>query len=577
MFTNERGGRGSVGDAGYREGGVGGFDVGAIQLKACDVDYDGKVTPDSTTPVMKVLLKPGTMSEATGTGDLHVTLTVPRMHVAAGKPLFVLGWMAPGMSQPQPVANLTVADAQGAVPLNMSAGGEAEWRPTRAVDGDVLISYRLPIDNRREAIMPSSLRIDGDGFSGSARMFLLKPATAERYRVAIRWELSAMGPGAAGMSSFGEGDLDLPAGPVSRLDESMFMAGHIKRQVEAGGFTALWLGDLPEDLHPAMSWAGQLHRWMRPFFKVGAESDYRVFLRVSKGNPGGGMAVSKSFVIGYGTGVTYEGLKSILGHEMVHTFTANDMAKWYVEGGAVYYQMLLSWRAGLRTTEQYLRDINLTAARYYTNPLIATPDDQIMAKYWTDRRLIVLPYDRGAIYFAVLNGKIRKASGGKRSVDDLVRTMVSRSGAGSPVDEAVWVGLLREALGEEGSALHKAMMSGATMLPDSDAYGPDFRRVSAKIRRFDLGFEPQRDLGQGRLVESLTPGSEADKAGIRVGDRVLVRFNTESAFRDPEMTVDAQITRDGKSFSVTYLPRGEAIDAYQWERVPGTPDITGRP
>ena len=125
MFTNERGGRGSVGDVGYREGGVGGFDVGAIQLKACDVDDDGKVPPDSTTPVMKVLLKPGTMSEATGTGNLHVTLTVPRMHVAAGKPLFVLGWMAPGMSQPQPVVNLTVADTQGAVPLNMSTEGEA--------------------------------------------------------------------------------------------------------------------------------------------------------------------------------------------------------------------------------------------------------------------------------------------------------------------------------------------------------------------------------------------------------------------------------------------------------------------
>ena len=127
--------------------------------------------------------------------------------------------------------------------------------------------------------------------------------------------------------------------------------------------------------------------------------------------------------------------------------------------------------------------------------------------------------------------------------------------------------LAPQALGEEGSVLHKAMMSGATMLPDSDAYGPDFRRVSAKIRRFDLGFEA-RMQGQERLIERLTPGSEADKAGIRVGDRVLVRFNTESAFRDPEMTVDAQVTRDGKTFSVTYLPRGEAIDAYQWERSP---------
>lgn len=267
MFTNDIGGQGGfrvVGYVGHGVGGAGGFDAEAIQLKECAVDHDGKVAPDSTMPVMKILLKSGTMSEATGTGDLDVTLTVPRMHVAAGKPLFVLGWMAPGMSQPQPVVNLTVANAQGAVPLNMSTEGEAEWRPTRAVDGDVLISYRLPIDNRREAIMPSSLHIDGDGFSGSARMFLLKPATAERYRVAIRWDLSAMGPGAAGVSSFGEGDLDLPAGPVSRLDESMFMAGHIKRQVEAGGFTALWLGDLPEDLHPAMAWAGQLHRWMHP-------------------------------------------------------------------------------------------------------------------------------------------------------------------------------------------------------------------------------------------------------------------------------------------------------------------------
>jgi hypothetical protein len=30
-----------------------------------------------------------------------------------------------------------------------------------------------------------------------------------------------------------------------------------------------------------------------------------------------------------------------------------------------------------------------------------------------------------------------------------------------------------------------------------------------------------------------------------------------------------QVTRDGKTFTVTYLPRGEAVDAYQWERISG--------
>jgi hypothetical protein len=34
--------------------------------------------------------------------------------------------------------------------------------------------------------------------------------------------------------------------------------------------------------------------------------------------------------------------------------------------------------------------------------------------------------------------------------------------------------------------------------------------------------------------------------------------------------------RDGKPLSVTYLPRGEAVDAYQWERVAGVPESACR-
>jgi hypothetical protein len=32
------------------------------------------------------------------------------------------------------------------------------------------------------------------------------------------------------------------------------------------------------------------------------------------------------------------------------------------------------------------------------------------------------------------------------------------------------------------------------------------------------------------------------------------------------------VERDGKGFPVDYLPRGETVDAYQWERVPGVPN-----
>jgi hypothetical protein len=33
-----------------------------------------------------------------------------------------------------------------------------------------------------------------------------------------------------------------------------------------------------------------------------------------------------------------------------------------------------------------------------------------------------------------------------------------------------------------------------------------------------------------------------------------------------------KFTRGGKTFPITYLPRGETVDAWQWARVAGVPD-----
>ncbi len=72
--------------------------------------------------------------------------------------------------------------------------------------------------------------------------------------------------------------------------------------------------------------------------------------------------------------------------------------QWFSEGQAVYYQRLLPLRAGLITAEEFLEDLNSTAARYYTNALNNTPNDQISARFWEDTRIRVLPYDRGSMY-----------------------------------------------------------------------------------------------------------------------------------------------------------------------------------
>jgi hypothetical protein len=548
------------------------YAITALALARCVTGFAGA----TTAPELSVHIKPGPMSPATGRGEVEVTLKVPAVQIVAGVPLFSLETLSPGIHTPQPVTDVTVSDAEGSVVVTSDNPGAPQWTSNRDVHGDLVIHYRLPIDNglADRDLPPVSLRIDGDGFSSSGHVLIAQPNVPRPYRLAIDWDLSAMDAGSEGVSTFGDGNVVLPAGPVGRLQESIYMAGRLHREPPkaVGTFSAVWLGDAEDlDPRPVMQWTGELHAWMSRFFRDKNEPPYRVFLRHNPYDPSGGVALSRSFLVTYGPGVTDARLESILPHEMTHTWTAAGFGKWYDEGNAVYYQALLPWRAHLLPTAQFLENLNFTAARYYTNLLIHAPDSQIGPDFWKNIWLNVLPYDRGAMYFAVLNGKIRHASGGRRSVDDLIRTMVDRAQASQPVSEEVWVGLLRQALGAEGVEIHRSMMAGGLMLPASDDFGPCFRRVQTAIRRYELGFDA-KSADQGKIIQNLTPESEAAKAGLRVGDVVKYAITTDGAIRDPAQTLTVQVTRDGRTFPITYLPRGEAVDAYQWELVPGVPD-----
>lgn len=539
-----------------------------------------------TAPEFGVLLAPGPMDRATGKGFVDVTLTIPQADAAAGAPLLTLPVV---IANTDTVANsltgLRVTDTLGEVPLTAKDDPVAiayarHWMAKRAVKGDLTVRYRAPVDNTppaRGSGPPYSLRTEGGGVSGVGNTFILLPEGGKPYRISLRWDLKALGPKASAMSSLGEGDVRLAAGPVERLHRTLFMAGEMRRvpeQVKPTGFSAAWLGDPPFDPRPLMGWAERLHGWMSGFFQDPSEPPYRVVLRYNPINAGGGAALSNSFLLTWGeTAKDPEGLKGTLAHEMIHTWTASGLGgQWYGEGIAVHYQALLPLRAGMLTPDQYLEDINDTARRYYTNALTDTPDAEIAARFWEDTRIRTLPYDRGAMYFAVLDEKIRKASGGKRSLDDLIREMVRRRAAGETVPEAGWLDLLAKDLGDEGRRVHADMLAGKLMLPGSEAFGPCFIRTTGRFRRFDLGFEPKSLVGDVKTIRGLKPDSEAAKAGLKDGDIVTYSVAMDSVQGDQTRLLTLNVTREGKTFPITYLPRGEVVDAWQWARAPGVPD-----
>lgn len=535
---------------------------------------------------LAVLLKPSRMDEAKGEGSVAIELRFSDLRVAAGAPLLSLPLViANTATVADTLTELRASDADGEIPLTIQddpAKGlvwSRHWLAGRAVRGSVVVRYLAPVDNtppQRGSGPPYALRTEGGGVSGVGNTFILLPEETTVRKISLKWDLAALPKGSTATSSFGEGDVALPDGPADQLASTVFMAGPMQREpalVSETGFSSAWMGAPPFDPHPLMAWTNKLHGWMSGFFQDKAVPPYRVFLRYNPINAGGGTALTRSFLTTYGADTKGESLRGTLAHEMVHTWTDSDAGQWYGEGVAVHYQGLLPFRAGLLSPEAFLEDLNDTARRYYANPLNATPDQEIAPRFWEDTRIRVLPYDRGGLYFAVLDGCIRRATGGKRSVDDLVLEMNRRRAAGQTTDDAAWVALVVEALGEDGRKLHQSMMAGGLMLPQADDFGPCFTRTTAKVRRFELGFEPKSLVGTTKTIRGLMPGSEAAKAGLRDGDVVTYAVAMDGVQGDPNQTLTLKVTRDGKTFPLTYLPRGELTEIYQWARRPGTQSL----
>ncbi|HEY0594945.1 hypothetical protein [Sphingopyxis sp.] len=528
-------------------------------------------------PVLDIDATPSAIDPATGTGTLAVEMSIPAVDLPVGGKIAELGLGMPGQARMHRVSDLGATDSAGAIPLQQKPGMRSEWLAGRAVSGPVKLRYTLHLENiaMLQGGPPTAVRIDGRAFSGIGSVLFAEPALAGAVEIRVRWHLQHMPRGAEAVTSFGDGDITLPAGPADRLGRAVYMVGPVWREPakgDIGGFSSVWADDPGFDPRPVMRWTATLHGWMSRFFGDETAPPYRVFMRYNPMNAGGGAALYNSFLITYGKGVTGGSLRNILGHEMTHTWTANGLGKWYDEGNAVYYQALLPWRAGLLSADEYLADVNETASRYYTNLLRTTPEEEAVRRFWEDTRVRVLPYDRGAMYFAALNGMIRRASGGQRSVDDLVLALVRRARDNEPITEALWLDMLRGAAGEPAVALHKAMLAGELVIPRSDDFGPCFRRTTKMIRRFDVGFDFASLIGSDKVVRGLKPGSEAEKAGVREGDRISYGIALDALQGDASRPFTVEVTRSGRSFPITYLPRGEAVEAYQWERDPAVPE-----
>jgi hypothetical protein len=515
-----------------------------------------------------------------GTAGMAVELQIPAPRLEAGKPLLRMPLILVSVpTAAYPASAIEAADTAGRLELTVQdeapgpSGTYRNYVANRATQGPVTVRYRAVPREVSAATRNGplfDLRREGDGLMGSGVYFMALPPDPAPINIRLSWDLPS---GFRGVSSRGEGEQTWQ-GPADSLAYSFYATGPVRSLPEdgKGDFVLYWLKAPPMDPVALGTGAQRLYKAMAAFFDDKG-SGYRIFARSNPYASGGGTALSRSFMFGYGSnGITSStGTDMLIAHEMAHTWPkmAGDhpQTAWYTEGTAEYYSTLLSLRAGTIDHARFLSLINLKAEAYYTSPFQSLSNAEVGKKFWTDGRAQRVPYERGFLYLAGLDAQLKAASNGARSVDDLVLDVLKAQRGSAEVGVPEWRAMVVKALGAPAGQAFDDMVAGKLIVPPSATYGPCFQMVPASLRPFDMGFDGMRP----GVVGGLRAGSAAELAGLREGD-VVVKATPASQLREnPAMLAEMAVMRDGQPLTIRFLPRGKPVNGWQWQRVPGIP------
>jgi predicted metalloprotease with PDZ domain len=246
----------------------------------------------------------------------------------------------------------------------------------------------------------------------------------------------------------------------------------------------------------------------------------------------------------------------LVGHELFHAWNVKRLrpieldeesyerevytrSLWQVEGVTAYYDDLLVHRAGLSTRAEYLRQLGRQIEALETTPgrrvqpLGAASFDAWIKYYRRDENFSnsgVSYYTKGAVVAFLLDAKIRRATDGGRSLDDVLRLAYRRySGAHGYRPEELRAAVSEVAGMDLSPWLAAALDTTADLdyeeawdwfglrLSTADPAGGDGRSQDCAAL---LGVETETQGGRLSVTHVRRDGA-AHRAGVNVGDEIL--------------------------------------------------------
>jgi predicted metalloprotease with PDZ domain len=210
-------------------------------------------------------------------------------------------------------------------------------------------------------------------------------------------------------------------------------------------------------------------------------------------------------------------------------------ALWFVEGVTDYYSELFLWRAGVATAEEFLSALSATVRALQTTPgrleqsVERASYDAWIEYYRADENspnTAISYYTKGAVVGFLLDARIRQATEGSRSIDDVMRVLYKRfSGdvgyTSSDLRTAVVEVVGRQAETDFRNWLHTVLET-TEELDYRDALAWFGLRMAAPAvaPRSWLGIVT-RSQNDRAMVSEVRRGSPAASAGISLLDEIV--------------------------------------------------------
>jgi predicted metalloprotease with PDZ domain len=435
-------------------------------------------------------------------------------------------------------------------PLPLRELNKSCWQVQGAQDG-AIVEYQIYVDSPG----PFGAQLNSHHAFFNLAQLLMYPVDARSAPMSVRFsQIPAGWHIATPLTSSASGDFTAPNydrlvdSPVeiSNLQESDFDegGGHYRVIVDADSadydMTKI-VAALRKIVAAATSWMND-----RPF------DSYTFFYHFPRGPAGGGMEHAFSTAIELNADAMKQSLDSLTGvtaHEFFHLWNVKRIrpqtlepvdytrenytrALWFSEGVTSTAEGTIQLRAGLLDEKQYLNRLGEQITELERRPAHLTQSAEESSLdawlegdgYYRRPERSISYYNKGELLGVVLDLAVRDASHGQASLREVLEWMnANYARKGRFFNDSEGVREAAEAVSHADlNSFFTKYVAGTEEIPWDDC----FRSVGLRVEGVpntvpDAGFTASRNFDGPMVVAAISLGSEAEHAGLQVGDAIV--------------------------------------------------------